>query len=65
MEAATLFIVGGKDTSVLSLNRDAFARLDCEKELSVVEGAGHLFEGDGELEDVAELAADWFVNHLS
>ncbi|WP_440991807.1 dienelactone hydrolase family protein [Haloarchaeobius baliensis] len=62
--AATLFVVGGADTQVLELNRDAFAELNCEKELAVVEGAGHLFEGEGELERVAELAADWFGEHL-
>jgi alpha-beta hydrolase superfamily lysophospholipase len=64
VEAATLFIVGGDDTDVLELNREAFDALDCEKELAVVEGAGHLFEGEGELEAVAESAADWFADHL-
>ncbi|MFP4250725.1 MAG: alpha/beta hydrolase, partial [Armatimonadota bacterium] len=28
------------------------------------EGAGHLFEGPGELEEVADLAAVWFTKHL-
>jgi pimeloyl-ACP methyl ester carboxylesterase len=65
VRAATLFVVGGADTQVLELNRDASARLDCEKDLEVIEGAGHLFEGEGELEAVAELAADWFAEHLS
>jgi dipeptidyl aminopeptidase/acylaminoacyl peptidase len=50
---------------VLSLNRDALEALTCTKELAVVEGAGHLFEGPGELEEVADLAADWFERHLS
>lgn len=65
VQAPTLFIVGGEDTDVLELNREAFETLDCEKELAVVEGAGHLFEEEGELEEVAELAADWFADHLS
>ncbi len=64
VRAATLFVVGGDDTDVLELNREAFDELDCEKELAVVEGAGHLFEEDEELEAVAELAADWFADHL-
>jgi len=63
--AATLFVVGGADTQVLELNRTAFAALACRKDLDVIEGAGHLFEGSGELESVAELAADWFERHLS
>ncbi|RLM89396.1 alpha/beta hydrolase [Halobellus sp. Atlit-38R] len=62
--APTLFIVGGADTQVLELNRDALAELTCERELEVVEGAGHLFEGSGELDEVAELAAEWFESHL-
>ncbi|MFB6124282.1 MAG: dienelactone hydrolase family protein [Haloferacaceae archaeon] len=63
--APSLFVVGGADTQVLERNREAFARLHCEKDLAVVEGAGHLFEGPGELEEVAELAADWFEAHLA
>ncbi|ELZ82355.1 hypothetical protein C453_14758 [Haloferax elongans ATCC BAA-1513] len=62
--APTLFIVGGADDTVLEFNRDAFGELHCEKSLEVVEGAGHLFEGSGELEEVADLAADWFETHL-
>lgn len=64
IRAPTLFIVGGADTQVLELNREAFAQLDCEKELHVVEGAGHLFEGEGELEEVADVAADWFAHAM-
>jgi pimeloyl-ACP methyl ester carboxylesterase len=64
VRAATLFVVGGADTQVLELNREAFERLDCEKELEVIEGAGHLFEGAGELEAVAARAANWFADHL-
>jgi dienelactone hydrolase len=64
VRAATLFVVGGADTQVLALNRDAYDRLDCEKAMRVVPGAGHLFEGEGELEKVADAAADWFVDAL-
>ncbi|AXG09806.1 dienelactone hydrolase family protein [Haloplanus rubicundus] len=60
----TLFIVGGADTQVLERNREAYDQLACEKELHVVEGAGHLFEGEGELEEVADVAADWFAESL-
>ncbi|MGM0716654.1 MAG: dienelactone hydrolase family protein [Halobacteriota archaeon] len=64
VRAPTLFIVGGADTQVLELNRAAYDRLSCEKELHVVEGAGHLFEGEGEIEEVADVAADWFAETL-
>jgi dienelactone hydrolase len=62
--APTLLLVGERDEAVLSLNRRAFDRLTCEKELTVVEGASHLFEEPGKLEVVADAAADWFVDYL-
>lgn len=65
VRAPTLFVVGGADTDVLELNREAYDRLSCTKDLHVVEGAGHLFEGEGELKEVAHRAADWFVDALA
>jgi putative phosphoribosyl transferase len=62
--APTLLIVGGADTEVLRLNRRAAAAMSCEQRLEIVPGAGHLFEGAGELEEVAELARLWFLRHL-
>lgn len=64
VRAPTLLIVGGADTVVLELNRQAAEQLSCEHELAVVPGATHLFEERGALERVAELAAKWFVGHL-
>jgi alpha-beta hydrolase superfamily lysophospholipase len=65
VRAATLLIVGGEDDIVIELNRDAYARLQCEKELQIVPGATHLFEEPGTLEEVARLAAHWFRRHLT
>jgi len=65
VKAPTLLIVGGDDFTVIDLNRQAFDRLNVEKELKIVPGATHLFEEPGALEQVAELAADWFIRHLS
>jgi putative phosphoribosyl transferase len=59
----TLLIVGGLDTVVLDMNRAAQARLTCESRLDVVPGASHLFEEPGALDQVADLARDWFVSH--
>lgn len=64
VQAPTLFIVGGDDTEVLELNRVIYDQLTVEKELHVVPGAGHLFEEEGELEEVADVAADWFAETL-
>ena len=63
--APTLLIVGGLDTTVLELSRDAFARLRCEKALEIVPGATHLFEEPGKLQAVVALSRDWFRTHLA
>ncbi len=62
--APTLLIVGELDDVVLQLNEQAFRRLRCPKDLVVVAGATHLFEEPGTLEEVARLAAEWFLLHL-
>jgi putative phosphoribosyl transferase len=62
--AATLLIVGGNDEPVITLNEEAYARLNCEKILKLIPGATHLFEEEGALERVSRLASDWFANHL-
>ena len=64
VRAPTLLIVGGDDAEVLALNRAALERLACERSLTIVPGATHLFEEPGTLERVVELAADWFLRHL-
>jgi putative phosphoribosyl transferase len=62
--APTLLIVGGADTNVRELNRRALETMHCENRLEIVEGATHLFEESGALVTVANLARDWFVDHL-
>ena len=64
VEAPTLLIVGGRDSVVIALNRQAYARLSGPKQLEIVPGATHLFEEPGTLEEVSRLASDWFVRHL-
>jgi putative phosphoribosyl transferase len=64
VRAPTLLIVGGNDFQVIELNRVAFAQLRCEKELVIVPGATHLFEEPGALDQVAQLAREWFQKHL-
>ena len=62
----TLLIVGGEDEPVISLNREALAKLhSSEKKLVIIPGATHLFEEPGALEEVARLAAGWFTQHLA
>jgi putative phosphoribosyl transferase len=65
VRAPTLLIVGGRDEIVIQLNRRALERLRCESRLAIVPRATHLFEEPGALEEVARLATDWFVSHLT
>ena len=60
----TLLIVGGRDETVVTLNRQAITSLGGDARLEIVPGASHLFEEPGALERVARLASDWFVTHL-
>ena len=62
--APTLLIVGGLDEGVIALNERAHARLEADKQIAIVPGAGHLFEEPGTLDQVILLARDWFVRHL-
>lgn len=64
VRAATLLIVGGRDSMVLDLNREAQRHMRCENDLAVVRGASHLFEEPGTLAEAAGLARDWFRSHL-
>lgn len=64
VKAPTLLIVGGLDRSVIQMNRDAANRMSADHEISIIPGATHLFEEPGTLEQVADQAADWFLDHL-
>ena len=65
VEAPTLLIVGGRDDVVLDLNREALDHLGGDTRLEVVPEATHLFEEPGALEQVADLAGAWFLQHLA
>ncbi len=65
VRAPTLLIVGGDDTQVIVLNREAYAALRAPKALEIVPGASHLFEEPGTLDQVAHLAAAWFRRYLT
>lgn len=65
VRAPTLLIVGGWDEVVLQLNRAAMQHLRCEHRLRIVAGATHLFEEPGALNQVAQHAAFWFLQHLT
>lgn len=62
--APTLLLVGGLDTEVIELNREAMEQMPAEKKLVIVPGATHLFEEAGKLEEVAKFSSDWFLKYF-
>ena len=64
VKAPALLIVGGDDGVVIDLNKRALRQLNCRKQLVNVPGASHLFEEPGTLDEVAQLAREWFVHYL-
>ena len=69
VRAPTLLLVGGNDEPVIRLNQEAYDKLkllkEDEKRLTIVPGATHLFEEPGKLEQVAQLASEWFACFLN
>jgi dienelactone hydrolase len=65
VKAPTLMLVGGLDYSVIEMNERAAAAMQAPCRIEIVEGATHLFEEPGMLEQVAARARDWFLVYLS
>ena len=64
VRAPTLLIVGSADVAVLRLNQVSLSLLRGERQLAIVQGATHLFEEPGALDEVSLLAGQWFARHL-
>ncbi len=64
VKSPTLLIVGGFDQQVIQLNKSAQQQMQADTELRIIEGASHLFEEPGALEQVAEYAGEWFEAHI-
>lgn len=65
VRAPTLLLVGGADTQVLALNRQAMDLMRAPVHLETIPGATHLFEEPGTLGQVAALAREWFSRYLT
>lgn len=64
VNSPTLLLVGELDTQVIKLNQQAFIRMRCIKELTIIPGASHLFEEPGKLEQVTRHANEWYLKYL-
>jgi putative phosphoribosyl transferase len=63
VKAPTLLIVGGEDTPVIGMNKEAYDQMKTLRKLEIVPGASHLFEEAGALDVVARLATNWFKKY--
>ncbi|TRD12126.1 alpha/beta hydrolase [Erythrobacter insulae] len=63
--APTLLIVGSLDGQVIELNKAAADTLTCPHKLTIVQGASHLFEEPGTLDQVVDLAGGWFRSNFA
>lgn len=64
VKSPVLLITGSLDDEVTELNQQAMERLGGERELVVIEGASHLFEEPGKLQEVAEIAGEWLRKQM-
>jgi pimeloyl-ACP methyl ester carboxylesterase len=65
VRSPTLLLVGSLDGPVIAMNRRAYNALQTERRLIIVDGAGHLFEEPGTMEQVIRHATAWFKHHLA
>ncbi len=62
--APTLLIVGSLDSEVLHLNKLAKQAMQAKCDIVTVDGATHLFEEPGTLDEAANAAKQWFLKYL-
>ena len=62
-----LFVVGSGEKSVVKISKDTMKKMrnSKEKKLSIIEGASHLFEEEGTMQAVAEVATQWLTRHFT
>jgi dienelactone hydrolase len=60
------FIVGEYDKKVFDFNQKTIHNLKNvkDKKIEIIQGASHLFEEQGKIEEVADLAVSWFRRYL-
>lgn len=64
VEAPTLLLVGENDTASLNLNHEGIEQLSGDKQLETIPGVSNLFEQENIVQQVAQLATQWFERHL-
>lgn len=62
--APTLLLVGSADEPTIHSNQIAALRLHAPHRLAMIDGANHRFQEPGKLEEAADVASAWFLEHL-
>jgi len=59
--------VGSREKSLVKINKQIIKKMgkSKEKKLSIIEGASHLFEEEGNMQEVAEVATLWLTRHFT
>jgi putative phosphoribosyl transferase len=62
-----LFVVGSGEKSVVKISKETMKKIrnSKEKKLNIIEGASHLFEEEGSMQAVAEVATQWLTRHFT
>jgi putative phosphoribosyl transferase len=66
IESSCLFIVGSKEKSLISINKDTIKKIrnSKEKKLCIIKGASHLFKEEGSMEEVGEVTTHWMTHNF-
>ena len=59
--------MGRREKTLTKISKETIKKMrNCkEKKLSIIEGASHLFEEEGTIQSVAEVATQWVTRHFS
>jgi predicted phosphoribosyltransferase/dienelactone hydrolase len=62
----SLFIIGEKDNLIVSFNKRAYKEIISinSKDMSIIPNASHFFEEQGKIEEVSNVAIQWFKCYL-
>lgn len=66
IESPCLFLVGSKEKDLLMISNKTMRKMrnSKEKKLHIVEGASHLFEEEGTIEEVSVIASQWMAHNF-
>jgi dienelactone hydrolase len=66
MNIPSLFIVGSKDEQIIKINKKTMSEFNppTKSKIEIIAGASHLFEEEGKIEEVADIAGNWFLKFL-